>query len=430
MAKSVHSSTFTDRERKRGILAIYLNTGLMYGGFFMVIPLIAIHYQSDLGWSATTIGAVLAVRQIVQQGLALIGGIVADRVGVRLPIVLGLLVRAAGFGWMAFAETPVALFGAAILAALGGSLFEAPKSAAGAALTTPAERPAFYRTLGIVGNIGMAVGPALGALLLRFDFSIVCLAAAAVFVVAAVLAIAWLPPVRVSSGPTKHLADGMVLALRDRRFVLLTVLVMGFWFLAVQYSITIPLMVKAVGGSNDDVGLVLFIYSMVTIIAQYPLLRLLEGRLSTMSTLSGGLGLMAVGLGSIAFVVSLWPLVACMVVFAIGNLLAQPTMNTATARLVNPAALGSYFAVGAYALAIGGGVGNYAGGALFQLGQSADMLAIPWLTFGAVGLLAAAGFVWFARVWYPGDAYETSELPSLEREMATPSPSGPAVVRR
>lgn len=429
MIENVHSRQFTDGERRRGILVIYANTFLMYGGFFMVIPLISIHYGSDLGWSGGTIGAVLAVRQVVQQGLALIGGIVADRVGARLPIVLGLLVRAVGFGWMAFADTPVTLFGAAILAALGGSLFEAPKSAAGAALTSPTERPGFYRTLGIVGNVGMALGPALGAVLLRFDFAVVSLAAAAIFVVAAMLAIVWLPAVVVSSGPTKHLADGMVMALHDRRFVSFTVLVMGYWFLAVQYNISIPLMVKAIGGSDDEVGLTLFLYSAVTIVAQYPVLRYLEGRLSTMATTIAGLVVMAAGLGAIASLGSLWPLVACTVVFALGNLMALPMLNTITARLVDPVALGSYFAVGAYALAIGGGLGSYSGGALFQLTESTGIRAIPWLIFAAVGLAAALGFVWFARTLYPGDGYDVPPGVAVELEPpANPAATAPVGV--
>ena len=402
MAVNVHAAAFTDRERARGIVVIYANTFLMYGGFFMVIPLISIHYQS-LGWSTATVGAVLAVRQLVQQGLSLIGGIVADQVGARLPIVAGLLIRAGGFAWMAFADTPPTLFASAILAALGGSLFEAPKSAAGAALTIPAERPAFYRTLGIVGNTGMAIGPALGAVLLRFEFGTVALAAAAIFVVAAVLVATMLPPVRVASAAPGALFAGTLLALRDRRFVTFTLLVMGYWFLAVQYYITLPLMVKAVGGSDGEVGLVLTIYSVVTIVLQYPLLRLLEGHVSIFSIMVAGMAIMALGLGLVAFVGALWPLVACTVVYAIGNLLAQPPLQTVTARLVNPIALGSYFAIGAYALAIGGGLGNISGGALFEVAATSDLYALPWLTFGAVGAITAVGFIWFGRRWYPGD---------------------------
>ena len=395
---------FTDRERARGLLAIYLNTFLMYGGFFMVIPLISLHYGGDLGWSTATIGAVLAARQLVQQGLALIGGILADRLGAKPPIVAGLLIRAAGFGWMALADTPLTLLASAVLAATGGAFFEAPKSAAGAALSRPDQRARFYTTLGVAGNLGMACGPVLGAVLMRWSFSAVSLAAAAIFVVAAGVDGFVLPRVPVATRRPQHLVEGMLLAIRDRRFVRFTVLVMGFWFLAVQYTISLPLAARALGGTEGAAATVLFVYSAVTITVQYPLLRLLTARLTTMPILIAGMSLMAVGLGSVALAGSLLPLIACTVVFALGNLMAQPMMQTATARLVDPVALGSYFAVGAYALAIGGAVGNYSGGVLYEVSRRIDVRELPWLVMAVVGLLAAAGFAWFARHQYPGDS--------------------------
>ena len=33
-----------------------------WGGFFMVIPLMAVHYVDHLGWAAGTIGIILALR--------------------------------------------------------------------------------------------------------------------------------------------------------------------------------------------------------------------------------------------------------------------------------------------------------------------------------------------------------------------------------
>lgn len=376
----------------------------MYGGFFMVIPLISLHYGDDLGWSTATVGAVLAVRQLVQQGLALIGGILADRFGAKPPIVTGLLVRAAGFAWMAFADTPATLLASAVLAALGGAFFEAPKSAAGATLSRPEQRARFYTTVGIVGNIGMACGPVLGAVLLRWSFSAVSLTAAAIFLIASCVDGFVLPRVPVSTRRPQHLAEGMLLAVRDRRFVRFTVLVMGFWFLSVQYNISLPLAARALGGTEGSAATVLFVYSAVTITLQYPLLRLLTARLATMPILIAGLSLMAVGLGAVALAGSLRALIVCTVVFALGNLMAQPMMQTATARLVDPVALGSYFAVGAYALAIGGAVGNYSGGALYEVGRRDAVPELPWLVMAGVGALAAAGFIWFARHQYPGVA--------------------------
>jgi DHA1 family multidrug resistance protein-like MFS transporter len=67
------------------------------------------------------------------------------------------------------------------------------------------------------------------------------------------------------------------------------------------------------------------------------------------------------------------------------------------AQLANPAALGSYFGVGSLALALGGGIGNFAGGLLYDLGQQLAFPMLPWLTFGAVGLLTASGLYFLHR---------------------------------
>jgi hypothetical protein len=72
-------------------------------------------------------------------------------------------------------------------------------------------------------------------------------------------------------------------------------------------------------------------------------------------------------------------LLACVACFSLGALLVAPSQQTVTAELANPAALGSYFGVAALALALGGGLGNLAGGALYGLGRQLGAPALPWL---------------------------------------------------
>ena len=74
----------SEAARRRGLIVILVDTFFMWAGFFMVIPLISVHYVDDLGWSAASIGLVLAVRQLTQQGLTLPGGMLADRFGVEV----------------------------------------------------------------------------------------------------------------------------------------------------------------------------------------------------------------------------------------------------------------------------------------------------------------------------------------------------------
>ena len=78
------TNTLSEAARKRGLIALLIDVFCMYTGFFMVVPLISVHYVDGLGWAAASIGLVLAVRQLTQQGLTLVGGVLADQIGVKL----------------------------------------------------------------------------------------------------------------------------------------------------------------------------------------------------------------------------------------------------------------------------------------------------------------------------------------------------------
>ncbi|MCA9995276.1 MAG: hypothetical protein KDE56_06000, partial [Anaerolineales bacterium] len=75
------ASDLTPQARQRGLTVALVTWFLMNAGFFLIIPLLSVHYVDDLGWAAAFIGVVLAVRQFLQQGLTLFGGALADRVG-------------------------------------------------------------------------------------------------------------------------------------------------------------------------------------------------------------------------------------------------------------------------------------------------------------------------------------------------------------
>lgn len=380
----------SDAARTRGLAVILVDTFLMWCGFFMVIPLLAVHYVDGLGWAAASIGLVLAIRQVTQQGLTLLSGALADRLGAKGLICSGLLVRGCAFAAMAWATTFPLLLLTAVLAAVGGGLFEAPRAAAVAVLTTEAGRGRYYSLSGVVGGLGMTVGPLVGVLLLKIDFALVTLVAAGCFFVTFLVTLLFLPTVRVAT-ERGSLTGGIGLALRDRPFIIFTALLMGYWFMWVQLSISLPLLANAVGGTSDAVGWIYALNAGMSILLQYPLLRLAERWLKPLPILAVGVALMALGLALLALVRSMPTLLLCVACFSCGVLLATPSQQTVTAELANPARAGSYFGVNALALALGGGFGNYSGGLLYGLGQQWQVPALPWLTFSVVGGGVAVG---------------------------------------
>lgn len=383
--------TLAQHTRYRGLSILIVINFMMYAGFFMVIPLVSVHYVQTMGFAAVTVGMALALRQLVQQGVSVGGGVLSDRFGGRGLITAGVLIRALGFVSLAFANTPLLLFAAMLLSALGGALFEAPSRAGIAALTTPDERARAFSINGVGGGLGMVVGPFVGALLLDFGFTTVALTAAICFALIGVLSLL-LPPLETASDRTR-LGFGLGLALRDRPFLIFTALLMGYWFMWVQLTISLPLAGERLANAADAVRWIYGINAGMTVLLQIPIMGLVERRLRPPTILILGIALMAGGLGMVAIAETFTWLIGCVVIFTIGTLLATPSQQSVTAALADPRALGSYFGVNALALAFGGGLGNLSGGLLIDLATVLHLPALPWIVFATIGLISATGLV-------------------------------------
>ena len=92
-------------------------------GFYMLMPYLANHLSSGLGMAAWTVGLVLGVRTLSQQGMFLVGGMLADRLGYKPMIVAGCILRTVGFGLLGFVDGLPMLLVASVATGLAGALF-------------------------------------------------------------------------------------------------------------------------------------------------------------------------------------------------------------------------------------------------------------------------------------------------------------------
>ena len=350
----------------------------------------SVHFVDDLGWAAASIGLVLALRQFVQQTLTVVSGVLSDRFGAKQLILLGLLVRAIGFAAMAHVTALPALVLTGLLAGIGGALFDSPTGAAMAALTTEDERLQFYSVRGVVASLGMTIGPLIGAILLKVDFALVAYLSASLYLVALIVTWPLLPDVKVGKSE-RSLTSGVKQVVRDRPFMILVALLMGYWFLWVQLTLSVPLKATALNGDEGSVGVVYAVNAIVTIALQVPLIRFLGKRLLPMPALAAGMTIMSLAMGSIAITQTFSALLVCIACFSIGNLIATANQSIVIAGMAQPGARGSYFGVSAIALAVGGSLGNLLGSALYGASMMNDMPAVPWLIMGGVGALSTVG---------------------------------------
>jgi DHA1 family multidrug resistance protein-like MFS transporter len=390
-----YSGELTAAQKRRGLRVLLATTFLTWGGFFAVIPLIAVHYVDGLGWAAGSVGLVLAVRQFLQQSSTMFCGAIADRFGAKWLICGGLGVRVVGFGMMAWADTLLVLMISAIITAIGGGLFEAPASAAIATFTDESNRRHYYSSVGVIGGLGTAIGVLSGALLIRTDFGLVSLGTAAVFFIAFVLTVIYLPPVQVATERIGVL-KGLSFALSDRIFVSYAALLIGFYFVNTQFNLALVLRATDVAGTESAVAWIYLINAGLITLLGYPLPRFFERRTSTYDMLILGTLLIVVGMAAIAIAVNVPLLLACVVIMSFGMILSRPGEKIVSANLADPAARGSYLGVASLSLAIGGGLGNLTGGLIYDLGERIDHPELPWIIFGLIGLATVTG-LWQIR---------------------------------
>ncbi|ACO47146.1 MFS transporter [Deinococcus deserti] len=368
---------------------------LMWGGFFAVIPLVTVHFVEGLAWTAASVGLILGLRQLTQQGLTVFGGAWADRIGPKPLILAGCVLRTLGFAGMAYSETFATLLLAALLAGVGGGLFDAPKNAAITAVTRPEHRTRMYSLASMSGNLGMVSGPLLGAALLPVGFRTAGLVAASAYLVALVVLALTLPHVRPES-PRAGGLGGLATAAQDVRFRRFTLVLIGYFLLSTQINVAVTLKAIALAGTTATAPL----YGLsagLSVVLQYPLLRLVERYVPTRIALVLAVLMVATALGLMAFAQTFPALLACVALYSLGTMIVYPTQQALTARLAPPELLGSYFGFSAISLGVGGAVGSLLGGALVDMGARLSFPALPWLTLFAVGLLTALGLKWALR---------------------------------
>lgn len=389
--------TSVTRVRNIGKYFILFDNILIVFGFFVVFPLISIHFVDHLGWAGLLVGFALGLRQLMQQVLAIFGGALADRFGAKPMIVSGMLLRTVSFAVMAVADQPWILILACVFSAFGGALFDPPRSAIIIKLTRPHERGRFFSILMIQDSAGTVLGALAGSWLLQYDFSLVCWTGSALFFIAALCNYFILPSYRIALN-NNSMRKGILQVLRDRRFVNYVLTLTGYYILSVQVLLMLPIVVYQVAG---DANALKWMYSIETILSLtllYPIVVWSEKHFRLEQRVMLGLLIMTLGLSFIGFATHLTTLLMLIAVFYLGSVIVEPARETLNASLVDSRARGSYMGFSRIGLALGGMIGYSGGGSLYDLGKTYSQPQLPWLLLGVIGMMTLIAIYWqFSR---------------------------------
>lgn len=418
--------------------AVLLSSQLVFNlGFYAVVPFLAVVMRDDLGLGALAIGLVLGARTFSQQGLFLLGGMLADRFGPRTLIAAGCAVRVSGYLGLALAADLPGFLAGAILTGFGGALFSpALQSLVAAADVRGRERrragrPSLFAALVLVGEVGAAVGPLAGAALLGLGFSTTVLVGAGLF--AAVGVALWCvipadaapltPPARDAAPRPDRWA-----AVRERRFLAFSALFAVDLVAYNQLYLGLPLELARAGAGTAAVGSAFLAVSLLTITLQWPV-ALLAKRLGPGRALALGFGTTATGFAALALGslvpppagAELLPAAALVVCLTLGHMTAGPV----TMELVPSFAAGRPTASFYGLLASCGGVAVLvAGGVVGSLLDAAP--AVAWGILAALPVAAAIGLPRLLPAGAPVAPTSAARSSPSASAAAAPRAAGPA----
>ncbi|MFT3898624.1 MAG: MFS transporter [Gordonia sp. (in: high G+C Gram-positive bacteria)] len=369
-------------------------------GFFMLVPYLAAYLGGTLGLAAWLVGLVLGVRNFSQQGMFLVGGTLADRLGYKKLIVAGCLLRSGGFALLATVQSvPGILIGAAATG-FAGALFN-PAVRAYLAEDSGERRVEAFAVFNTFYQAGILLGPLVGAALVGFDFRIAAWVAAAIFSALTVAQLFALPddPGRTSAARDSVLQNwGEIVA--NRRFILFSAAMIGSYVLSFQVYLVLPMMAQEWSSTPRWASIItsgVFVVTGVVAIAGQMGVTAWAGR-TFGATQALVVGMIVMGLAFLpliapALIGGTRVVAAALFVTAIGlavaTILIFPFEMDTIVRLADDRLVATHY--GMYNTIVGVGIliGNVATGALFGWAVRHGMpVAVP-IVLAAIGLTTA-----------------------------------------
>jgi MFS family permease len=384
-----------------------------------IYPFLFIYLHNVRGFALGVSGLIVATNA----GIALVagtsGGAAADRFGPKRTLAASLAVLAVAFALFPLVREPWHAFALAAFVGLGNGIFWPSYHTLLAAITPDERRHAGYALQRVSTNLGFGIGGGLAGLIAATSspgtFTALFLIDASTY--AAFLGLlAFVPGGRATeAGPDEP--TGYRSALRHRVFLALLGLNVVFVTAGYAQLETLPVFAKNEAHVTERaIGLVFFVNSLVIVLAQLPVTKLVEGRrrmamLALMTGFWAAAWLLVFGAGLwLSALAAAAVIVVAGGIFAIGECLQGPTQQALIAQLAPDHLRGRYMALSTNSWSIGWIAGPALGAYVLQKEPLALWPAAAALCLGA----GAAGLLLERRL--PENVRRTpaAEIPTVD----------------
>lgn len=304
-----------------------------------IVPFLALYLTGDRGVSVAQAGLVLSLLGLGSAIGQPVGGVLADRIGRRRTMVLGMLASAATLLLLGAAQSFVAVAVAAFAYGLCLDLFRPAVQAAIADLVSDEDRPRAFALQFWAVNLGFSIGTPLGGYLAGRGYWLLFVLDAVASVAFAVLILRGVPETR----PVQHEEEPGRLrdVLGDRLMLALVASVVAGAVVYLQAFSTLPLVFERDGLGPGSYGLAMGLNGVLIVLLQ-PLLLGVLGRRRRGPLLLAALVLQGAGFGLTAFADGMPMHLTAITVWTFGEILQAGLLGALVASIAPAHLRGRY----------------------------------------------------------------------------------------
>jgi MFS family permease len=314
-----------------------------------VVPFLAIYLTRERGFSEVQAGLVVSLYGAGAVLSNLVGGTLADRLGRRLVLALGLWLGSAAMLFLGFCHDPLWIRIAAFALGVLGDLYRPAVSAAISDVVSPQDRNRAFSLLYWVVNVGFAVSVPLGGLVAQAGFLVLFVAdALTTFIYGCVV---WfkVPETAPQRAPSRSLLPSLA-PFQDKTFLAFWLANLLIALVFFQANTALPLDLSAHGLSLAQYGAVMAVNGVLITLVQ-PFASRAVSRWRRSSVLAASAVFTGLGFGLHTFSINVPLAMLAVAVWTVGEILGATVSSSVVADLAPPDRRGSY--QGAFSMSFG-----------------------------------------------------------------------------
>jgi len=387
-------------------------------GFGAAMPFVSLYMHKQLGVPMTLVGTILLVSALVDSAGRMAGGEVADRIGRRPLVLMGMAARVVVFALMAIAIRQQwsvwAVASIYLMIRLAGAVVRPGLMAMVSDVVAPENRVEAFALFRIGTNAGWAIGPAIGGFLISVSYASVFVLTTIASLVGVLLVMLFVRE-SMQQAETQRFALKRVLdTAKDLRFLMFCGWAVLLFMLMAQFASTLAVFsTQNVGISERELGWLFTVNGICVVLFQWPAARLAArvgirwglvlgclayalgyftvGLAPSLARLTGPVLQIALGKMALSMTPGFVFLIGSMIVITIGEVMYSPVSMAAVANMAPAARMGRYMGFLGLTEAMGWSLGPFIGGALYDHLASTPIML--WGILGLIGVIAALGFM-------------------------------------